>query len=84
MYPSDRVAQLYPQALGSLFIASYDSQGYGGGIITSLHTKISSLILMMNSVNTVVANSLFNCTQFLHYATRFSLLAMQTKPYDGQ
>jgi hypothetical protein len=27
-----RVAQLYPQALGSLFIASYDSQGYGGGL----------------------------------------------------
>jgi hypothetical protein len=26
------VAQLYPQALGSLFVTSYDSQGYGGGI----------------------------------------------------
>jgi hypothetical protein len=26
------VAQLYPRALGSLFVASYDSQGYGGGI----------------------------------------------------
>jgi hypothetical protein len=26
------VAQLYPQALGSLYVASYDSQGYGGGI----------------------------------------------------
>jgi hypothetical protein len=30
--PRNRVAQLYPQALGSLFVASYDSQGYGGGI----------------------------------------------------
>jgi hypothetical protein len=28
--PRNRVAQLYPQALGSLFVASYDSQGYGG------------------------------------------------------
>jgi hypothetical protein len=28
----NRVAQLYPQALGSLFVASYGSQGYGGGI----------------------------------------------------
>jgi hypothetical protein len=28
------VAQLYPQALGSPFVASYDSQGYGGGIRT--------------------------------------------------
>jgi hypothetical protein len=26
------VAQLYPQALDSLFVAFYDSQGYGGGI----------------------------------------------------
>jgi hypothetical protein len=31
------VAQLYPQALGSLSVASYDSQGYGGGIRTRLH-----------------------------------------------
>jgi hypothetical protein len=32
--PRNRVAQLYPQALGSLFVASCDSQGYGGGIQT--------------------------------------------------
>jgi hypothetical protein len=32
------VVQLYPQALGSIFVASYDSQGYGGGIGTRLHT----------------------------------------------
>jgi hypothetical protein len=38
IYPSYRVAQLYPRALGSLFVASYDSQGYGGGILTRLHT----------------------------------------------
>jgi hypothetical protein len=31
--PRNRVAQLYPRALGSLFVASYDSQGYGGGIL---------------------------------------------------
>jgi hypothetical protein len=32
MPPSDRVAQLYPQALGSLFVTfyMYDSQGYSG------------------------------------------------------
>jgi hypothetical protein len=35
--PRNRVAQLYPQALGSLLVASYDSQGYGGGIRTRLH-----------------------------------------------
>jgi hypothetical protein len=30
--PRKRVARLQPQALGSLFVASYDAQGYGGGI----------------------------------------------------
>jgi hypothetical protein len=35
--PRNRVAQLYPQALGSLLVASYDLQGYGGGIRTRLH-----------------------------------------------
>jgi hypothetical protein len=33
----NRVAELYPQAAGSLFVAFYDSQGYGGGIRTRLH-----------------------------------------------
>jgi hypothetical protein len=35
----NRVTRLCPQALGSLFVASYDSQGYGGNIWTRLHTK---------------------------------------------
>jgi hypothetical protein len=34
--PRNRVAQIYPWALGSLSVASYDSQGYGGGIISRL------------------------------------------------
>jgi hypothetical protein len=33
----NRVAQLYPRALDSPFVASYDSQSYGGGILTRLH-----------------------------------------------
>jgi hypothetical protein len=33
----NRVAQLHPQALGSLFVSSYDTQGYGGVIRTRLH-----------------------------------------------
>jgi hypothetical protein len=33
--PTNRVDQLYPQALGFIFIASYDSQGYGVGIRTT-------------------------------------------------
>jgi hypothetical protein len=36
--PRNMVAQLYPQALGSLFVASYDSEGYDGGIRNRLHT----------------------------------------------
>jgi hypothetical protein len=37
--PSNRVAQLYPQAPGSLFVTSYDSQGYDGGTRTRLYTR---------------------------------------------
>jgi hypothetical protein len=36
----NRVANLYPLALGSLFVASYDSQGYGGDILIRLHRLI--------------------------------------------
>jgi hypothetical protein len=32
------VAQLYPRALGFLSVASCNSQGYDGGILTHLHT----------------------------------------------
>jgi hypothetical protein len=32
------MAQLYLRALGSLLVASYDSQGYGGAILTRLLT----------------------------------------------
>jgi hypothetical protein len=36
------VAQLYLQAPGSLFVTFYDSQGYGTGILTSLHTELNN------------------------------------------
>jgi hypothetical protein len=35
--PKDWLAQLYPWALGSLAVASYDLQGYSGDILTHLH-----------------------------------------------
>jgi hypothetical protein len=38
------MARLYPQALGSLFVASYDSQGYGGGIRPRLHTGLTNYV----------------------------------------
>jgi hypothetical protein len=39
-FPRNTMAQLHSQALGSLSVASYDSQGYGGGIRTHLHAEI--------------------------------------------
>jgi hypothetical protein len=42
--PKKRVAQLYPPpALGFLFVASYDSQGYGEGIRPRHHIGLYSL-----------------------------------------
>jgi hypothetical protein len=35
--PRNRMARLYPHSPGSLYAASYDSQGYGGGIQPRLH-----------------------------------------------
>jgi hypothetical protein len=43
--PRNWVTQLYPQILGSLFVAVFDSQGYGGGIRTRLHVSMASVIL---------------------------------------
>jgi hypothetical protein len=41
--PRNKVAQTYPRALGSLSVAaSYDSQGYGEGILTRLHVGHNS------------------------------------------
>jgi hypothetical protein len=36
--PRNSMAQLYPRALGSLFVAFYSSQGCVGCILTRLHT----------------------------------------------
>jgi hypothetical protein len=38
--PRNRVAHLYPQTLRSILVASYHSQGCGGGILIHLHTRI--------------------------------------------
>jgi hypothetical protein len=40
MSPSDKVARLYPQALGSLLDAFCDSQGYGGGLLNAYTREI--------------------------------------------
>jgi hypothetical protein len=47
--PRNRVARLYLQALGSFFVASYDSHGYGGGIRHRLHMGVRfSVTLVIN------------------------------------
>jgi hypothetical protein len=38
IFPRNRVAQIYPRALGFLSVPSHDSQGYGGSILSRLHT----------------------------------------------
>jgi hypothetical protein len=43
--PRNRLPRLNPQALGSFFVASCDSQGYDGGIRPRLHTESTLLIL---------------------------------------
>jgi hypothetical protein len=69
MFPRDRVAQLYPQAPVSLFVAFYVSQSYGGGILTGLHTEISEEsiygcpVLLLNTVR-------FFCFLMLHTVGR--------------
>jgi hypothetical protein len=45
--PRNGMAQLYPWALGSLSVASYDSQGCGGVILTCLHSR---MIIVSGSV----------------------------------
>jgi hypothetical protein len=40
MSSRNKVVQLYPGALGSLFVTSYNSQGYSGGILTRHHTGV--------------------------------------------
>jgi hypothetical protein len=63
--PRNRVAQLYPQALGSLFVASYDSQGYGGGIQTRLHTGFSRALVKVKVTLQLTVSQLGLMTRYL-------------------
>jgi hypothetical protein len=73
LYPSrNRVTQLYTQTLGSLFIASYDSQGYGGGVGTRLH-KGTNCTKSTFYKNPIIVSCLFvaakNCLPSRYQAT---------------
>jgi hypothetical protein len=80
--PRNKVAQLYPQALSSLFVASYDSQGYGGGIRSLLHTgylQMSMLQLLYDWQFTV--NQLVLASSPLRLTIRDSFFFFRLSPY---
>jgi hypothetical protein len=56
-----RVTQLYPQTLGPLFVASYDSQGYGGCNRTSVYAGINRLQLKLK----LLSDWRFTANQFV-------------------
>jgi hypothetical protein len=75
--PRDMVAQLWSQALGSLFVASYNSQGYGEGILTALHAGTNGTILsqighdhfLPHSFNLLFTPKIWKLPAGLHDAT---------------
>jgi hypothetical protein len=50
LYPQEQGGPDIPQALSSLSVAFYDSQGYGGGIRTGLHTGFTTLFWKFRSI----------------------------------
>jgi hypothetical protein len=49
--PRNRVARLYPETLGSVFIASSYSHGYGGGIRPRLHTECNVIAYVQQTLD---------------------------------
>jgi hypothetical protein len=81
MSQSDRVAQLYPQAPGSLLIIIFNSQGYVGGILTCLHTRsfmgIQNLVRMLCSISPVTESQIFLKSINSRFTSIFSSSAWQ-------
>jgi hypothetical protein len=74
------VAQLYPQALGSLFIASFDSQGYGGRL-PSFHCTLS-ILYVTTGINTIAPNSSSTCIVANAFISVFSKL-LRMNDWEG-
>jgi hypothetical protein len=51
------VALLYPRALGSPLLASYDSQGYDGVILTRLNTEYELQVKVKVTLRPAVSRS---------------------------
>jgi hypothetical protein len=65
-FTRDRVAQLYPQAPGSISVAFYDLQSYGGDILTHLDMGLDDIHMMKNCSESVtedfdLGSKLFCC-----------------------
>jgi hypothetical protein len=67
------VAQLYLRALGSVFVYSYDSQGYSGGILTHLHTGLS-IIFLYTSFYVAITLSIPNISSDCHPVRKRAML----------
>jgi hypothetical protein len=67
--PRNRVAQLYPRALGSIFVASYDSQGYGGGIRPRLQNGRWSLFYIYIASERTKQKTPFNISYTVAYVS---------------
>jgi hypothetical protein len=87
------VAWLYPQALGSLFVASYDSHGYGGGIRPLLHMglyehipvfrlKIKYVSVAWNNLTVTHANKLENTQKKFNFSYTLSYQSDTSHNYD--
>jgi hypothetical protein len=74
--PRNRVARLHPQALCSLFVASYDSQGHGGNIGPRLHTGYPTTLVKIKVTLrlTVVKSVSLGVEPHLELITRYLLL----------
>jgi hypothetical protein len=73
--PRNRVAELYPQAMGSLFVVSYDSQGCDRGIRTHLHAG-SPYSLTVGSRYTSITSA--RTAQKMPFPTISSIVAADT------
>jgi hypothetical protein len=76
------VAQLHPPGTGFPFVASYDSQGYVGGILTRLHmglfyvyTRHTRLVLTSKTCTKTISSDkkLSRCFEFTPEGSGLSL-----------
>jgi hypothetical protein len=81
--PGNTVAQLNPKALGSLFMASYYSQGYGEGIRTRFHTgSLSQYCLGTVCIGSTAPNSF--SVAVARRCLVMARLVIETFPRKGQ